>query len=89
MQTLLPSRYNFYVSGALYNDEHAIREQGRSWRDNLARVIANPAGRSGIDRTAFTQAEQFRTQPQGSAVSGPARVPGARCCLRPWSVSVS
>jgi uncharacterized protein len=41
-------------------DEHAIREQGRYWRDNLARMIGHAAGRSDIDRTAFTEAEQFR-----------------------------
>jgi uncharacterized protein len=41
-------------------DEHAIREQGRYWRDNLARMIGHAAGKTGTDRTAFTEAEQFR-----------------------------
>ncbi|HEY6234379.1 MAG TPA: radical SAM protein, partial [Candidatus Elarobacter sp.] len=41
-------------------DEHAIREQGRYWRDNLARMIGHAAGRDGTDRTSFTEAEQFR-----------------------------
>jgi len=41
-------------------DEHAIREQGRYWRDNLARMIGHAAGCSATDRTAFTEAEQFR-----------------------------
>jgi uncharacterized protein len=41
-------------------DEHAIREQGRYWRDNLARMIGHAAGRSETDRTVFTEAEQFR-----------------------------
>lgn len=41
-------------------DEHAIREQGRYWRENLARMIAHAAGKPGIERTAFTEAQQFR-----------------------------
>jgi hypothetical protein len=41
-------------------DEHAIREQGRYWRDNLARMIGHAAGKTQTDRTAFTEAEQFR-----------------------------
>ncbi|MBV8367656.1 MAG: SPASM domain-containing protein [Candidatus Eremiobacteraeota bacterium] len=44
----------------LDRDEHAIREQGRYWRDNLARMIAHAAGKTETDRTAFTEAEQFR-----------------------------
>jgi uncharacterized protein len=41
-------------------DEHAIREQGQFWRENLGRMIAAAAGRPGTERTAFTEAEQFR-----------------------------
>lgn len=41
-------------------DEHAIREQGRYWRDNLGRMIGNAAHRADIGGTVFTEAEQFR-----------------------------
>ena len=57
---LVPARVHVRPKKHLECDEHAIREQARYLRDNLARMTANAAGRGGIDRTAFTEAEQFR-----------------------------
>ncbi len=50
----------------LDRDDHAIREQGRYWRENLARMIAHAAGKPGTDRTVFTEAQQFRDGAQPS-----------------------
>ncbi len=41
-------------------DEHAVKEQGRYWREYLPKIIGRVAGRSDLDGAAFTEAEQFR-----------------------------
>jgi uncharacterized protein len=46
----------------LEGDTHAIREQGRYWRTNLPRLIAEAAGLGGaFVPESFSEDQQFRT----------------------------
>ncbi len=54
----------------LEQDQHSLREQGRYWRNNLPRLIAQAAGFASGPRDAeFSEALQFRTS--NDSVDGP------------------
>jgi uncharacterized protein len=44
----------------LEGDQHAIREQGRYWRNNLPRLIAKAAGIEDLVESALPESAQFR-----------------------------
>jgi uncharacterized protein len=59
--SFLPVCWGGCPKGHLEGNQHAIDEQGRYWRENLARLIAAGAGESEGGAFAFDEAVQFRS----------------------------